>query len=165
MTLADLTIEDFSRIQKPRLTHEASQSRTPIFCTLSTLEYIALPNYDTRMPLKQRPRYILIGAAVGGTIGAILAPIIAPAILGFGATGPVPGGIASKIQSSMGNVPPGSLFSRLQSMAMGGPIGPAILVYIIPGAAMVGIVGAPAGLLVYLIVNRSHLKSDRVDDS
>lgn len=117
------------------------------------------------MPLKQRPRYILIGAAVGGTIGAILAPIIAPAILGFGATGPVPGGIASKIQSSMGNVPPGSLFSRLQSMAMGGPIGPAILVYIIPGAAMVGIVGAPAGLLVYLIVNRSHLKSDRVDDS
>ncbi|KAK0214592.1 hypothetical protein IW262DRAFT_1045077 [Armillaria fumosa] len=117
------------------------------------------------MPLKQRTRYIIISAAVGATIGAILAPIIAPAVLGFGAAGPIPGGIAAKIQSGMGNVPPGSLFSRLQSMAMGGPIGPEILVYIIPGAAIVGIVGALAGLLVYLIVDRSHSKSDWVDDS
>ncbi|KAK0459041.1 hypothetical protein IW261DRAFT_1579148 [Armillaria novae-zelandiae] len=36
LTLVGLTIEDFSRIQKPRLTHEASQSRTPTFCTLPT---------------------------------------------------------------------------------------------------------------------------------
>ncbi|KAK0227620.1 hypothetical protein IW262DRAFT_1454792 [Armillaria fumosa] len=57
------------------------------------------------------------GIYLGATIGAILALIqIEYAILGFGAAGPVPGGTATKIQSSMGNVPAGSLFSHLQSV-------------------------------------------------
>ncbi|KAK0493230.1 hypothetical protein EDD18DRAFT_1181137 [Armillaria luteobubalina] len=114
------------------------------------------------MPLKKRT-YIIIGIAVGATIGIILAPIVGPAILGFGAAGPVAGQTTATVQSGIGNVSGGSLFSRLQSMAMGGPIGPEILVYIIPGAAIGAIVGGLIGwLLNRILVDWSHRNSDRV---
>ncbi len=57
------------------------------------------------------------------------------------------------IQSGIGNVPPGGFFAHLQSMAMGGPIQPEIIVYIIPGAVIGGIVGGLVGWLVHWIVD------------
>ncbi|KAK0213900.1 hypothetical protein IW262DRAFT_1466464 [Armillaria fumosa] len=114
------------------------------------------------MPLKQRTRYIIVGAAVGAITGAILTPIIMPPALGFGAAGPVAYGIAATIQSGMGNVPAGSLFSSLQSMAMGGPIRPEIIVYIIPGAVIGGIVGGLVGWLVHRIVDWYQKRNARI---
>ncbi|KAK0470062.1 uncharacterized protein EV420DRAFT_87591 [Desarmillaria tabescens] len=73
--------------------------------------------------MPRRRTWIFIG--IGAITVAALTPVIVPPILGwfgFGAAGPVAGGMAAGIQSGIGNVAAGSLFAHLQSMAMGGII-------------------------------------------
>ncbi|KAG6906570.1 hypothetical protein DXG01_013109 [Tephrocybe rancida] len=72
-----------------------------------------------------------MAAVVGGTvIGVALTPIAAPAVLGlvgFGAAGPIAGGIAAGIQAgAAGNIAAGSAFALAQSIAMGGAAVPAL---------------------------------------
>jgi hypothetical protein len=60
---------------------------------------------------------------LGTAVMAIAAPVVIPAALGafgFGAIGPVAGGIAAGWQSSIGIAQTGSLFAWCQSVAMGG---------------------------------------------
>ncbi|KAK0470068.1 uncharacterized protein EV420DRAFT_1634500 [Desarmillaria tabescens] len=62
---------------------------------------------------------------IGVAIGMMIVPMIAPlglSVLGFGAAGPIAGGIAASIQSLIGNVVAGSWFAIVQSIAMGGAI-------------------------------------------
>ncbi|KAF2017303.1 hypothetical protein BU24DRAFT_460366 [Aaosphaeria arxii CBS 175.79] len=51
-------------------------------------------------------------------LAGVLSPLILGAI-GFGAAGPIAGSIAATMQSGMGPIAAGSLFSSLQSAAMG----------------------------------------------
>ncbi|PBL03921.1 hypothetical protein ARMGADRAFT_1070432 [Armillaria gallica] len=114
------------------------------------------------MPFKRRTRFIIGGVVIGAIAGASLAPVIGPAVVGLSAAGVVAGGLAAIIQSGIGNVPPGGFFAHLQSMAMGGPIRPEIIVYIIPGAVIGGIVGGLVGWLVHWIVEWFEKRNARV---
>lgn len=90
----------------------------------------------------------------GVIVGIVLTPVILPhtlGLLGFGAAGPVAGGLAAVAQSGMGCVAAGSLFALAQSIAMGGPI-PAV-VYIFPGAVIGGITGWLVGWVVEWLVD------------
>ncbi|KAK0430687.1 hypothetical protein EV421DRAFT_1899384 [Armillaria borealis] len=108
---------------------------------------------------KLRP-YFIIGGVI---VGIALTPVILPpalGLLGFGAAGPVAGGLAAVAQSGMGNVAAGGLFALLQSIAMGGSI-PAI-VYIIPGAVIGGIAGWLVGWIVDWLVDWFQKRNTRV---
>ncbi|KAK0449930.1 hypothetical protein EV421DRAFT_2032109 [Armillaria borealis] len=73
--------------------------------------------------MPKRRTWIFVG--IGVIAGIALTPVIVPPILrifGFGAAGPVAGGIAAAIQSGIGNVAAGSLFAMWQSIATGGAI-------------------------------------------
>jgi hypothetical protein len=77
----------------------------------------------------------------GGMLGAGAAPLLAPAVLGvigFGALGPVAGGIAASIQSGIGSVIAGSGFSVAQSVAMGGAL--PVIGYVVAGVAAAALV-------------------------
>ncbi|PBL03937.1 hypothetical protein ARMGADRAFT_1004597 [Armillaria gallica] len=110
------------------------------------------------MPKLQR--YFIIGGVI---VGIALTPVVLPhtlGLLGFGAAGPVAGGLAAAAQSGMGNVAAGGLFALLQSIAMGGSI-PAI-VYIIPGAVVGGIAGWLVGWIVDWLVDWFQKRNARV---
>src|SRR5438046_95423 len=85
-------------------------------------------------------------ACAVGTIGLVVTslPITVPATLGaagFAATGPALGSFAAAWQASIGSVAAGSVFSWLQSAAMGGALAQAISAA--PGVGM-GIMGSAA---------------------
>lgn len=67
----------------------------------------------------------LAWVVVSGIGAAVIAlPFIAAAvlpILGFGALGPLAGGLAAGAQSYVGSVAGGSIFATLQAMAMAAP--------------------------------------------
>ncbi|KAI0289368.1 hypothetical protein BC826DRAFT_1032338 [Russula brevipes] len=68
-------------------------------------------------------RPLAMGA--GAVVGSLLAPVVVPAglgLVGFGAAGPVAGSLAAGWQASIGSVAAGSVFSTIQSVAMGGAI-------------------------------------------
>lgn len=61
--------------------------------------------------------------AVGGVVVAVpaIAPVVLP-VLGFGAAGPMAGGLAAGAQAFVGNVAAGAIFGKLQALAMVAPI-------------------------------------------
>ncbi|KAL2266879.1 hypothetical protein VTJ83DRAFT_4156 [Remersonia thermophila] len=96
---------------------------------------------------KENPCAAALAAVAVGGLAAVAAPAIitAPllAIAGFGPGGPVAGGLAAAVQSSIGNVAAGSLFATLQSAAMGG-YGAAQVAAAVQGAG--ACIGALAGI-------------------
>ncbi|KAK0204557.1 hypothetical protein DFS33DRAFT_1382454 [Desarmillaria ectypa] len=97
--------------------------------------------------MPKRRTWIFIG--IGVIAGVALTPVIVPSILGlfgFGAAGPVAGGLAAGIQSGIGNVAAGSFFALVQSMAMGGAIPAGLYV-------ASGVIGGITGWLVDWLVD------------
>jgi len=83
----------------------------------------------------------------GAIAGTLLTPVVVPAglsLIGFGATGPVAGSMAAVWQASIGNVAVGSVFSTIQSAAMGGAI-PTVV------NAVGAVAAAGASAVVYLL--------------
>ncbi|KAG6089149.1 hypothetical protein E4U09_003233 [Claviceps aff. purpurea] len=76
------------------------------------------PFYFKRGLNRSHESFFAAWAAVASMQG--IAPVSMLRSLGFGRLGPIAGSAAANIQSGIGNVTAGSLFSTLQSAGMGG---------------------------------------------